>query len=148
MNSDGSSLLAAFNTTNSALLSNQIRSIAIDDNTGKVFVGTDAGLTSFNTAAIKPVDGFTKLFVYPSPFILQNDNNKLTIDGLVKDSEIKILTISGKLVKEFSSPGGRVAYWDGTDNKGSLVNSGVYIIVAYDSEGNNITTGKIAVLHK
>ncbi|HED38309.1 MAG TPA: transcriptional regulator, partial [Ignavibacteria bacterium] len=148
VNSDGSSLLATYNTSNSPLLSNQIKSIAIDNNTGKVYVGTGAGLTSFYTAALKPVENFTKLFIYPSPFVLKNGNNHLTIDGLVRNSEIKVLTISGRLIKEFSSPGGRVAYWNGRDKNGNLVNSGIYLIVAYDSNGNNVITGKIAVLHR
>ena len=72
----------------------------------------------------------------------------MTIEGLVKNSDIKILTISGKLVKQFTSPGGRVAYWDGRDNSGNLVSSGIYLVVAYDTEGNNVTTGKVAVLRK
>ncbi|MCL5030577.1 MAG: hypothetical protein M1480_16315 [Bacteroidetes bacterium] len=146
VNSDGSELLAAFNSKNSPLLSDQITSITVDQNTGTVYVGTDQGLTSFQTPAIKPQDSFTKLFIYPSPFVLKNQNNNLTIDGLIKDSEIKILSITGKLIKDFSSPGGRVAYWDGTDSNGNLVNSGIYLIVAFDKDGNNVFTGKIAVL--
>jgi flagellar hook assembly protein FlgD len=67
---------------------------------------------------------------------------------LVKDSKIKILTISGRLVRQFETPGGRVAYWDGRDDSGRLVASGIYLIVAYDTEGNNVTTGKVAVLRQ
>jgi len=88
------------------------------------------------------------LFTYPSPFVIDESSNKLIIDGLVKDSDIKILTISGKLLREFTSPGGRIASWDGKDQSGKFVSSGVYIIVAFDKDGNNVTTGKIAVLRK
>ena len=78
-----------------------------------------------------------------------NDKSKLlVIDGLIKDCDIKILSITGNLVTEFSSPGGRTAYWDGTDQHGNVVNSGVYIIVAFDQEGNSVTTGKVAVLRE
>ena len=148
VNSDGSSLLAALNTKNSPLLSDIIRSIAIDPNTGTVYVGTDNGITAFKTSAIKPKDSFSNLFIYPSPFIISNGSNKITIDGLIRDSDIKILNVEGKLVKEFSSPGGRVAFWDGRDSNGNLVNSGIYIVVAFDKDGNNVTTGKIAILRK
>ncbi len=65
----------------------------------------------------------------------------------MSNSSVKIITIYGKLVKEFSSPGGRVAFWDGTDTNGNLVGSGVYIVVAYD-QNNNVVTGKIAVLRQ
>ncbi len=148
VNSDGTSLLAAYNTKNSPLLSDQIRSIAIDKNDGIVYVGTDAGLTSFKTSAINPVDSFSDLFMYPSPFVLKSGDNKMTIDGLIKNTDIKILSITGKLIAKFSSPGGRVAYWDGRDSEGNLVSSGVYIVVAYDKDGNNVASGKIAVLNK
>ena len=148
VNSDGTSLLAVYNSQNSPLLSDAIRSITVDKNTGTVYVGTDEGLTSFKTPAIQPQESFTKLFVYPSPFVLGNSTNQLTIDGLVSNCNIKIISINGKLIKEFSSPGGRVAYWDGTDNSGNRVSSGVYLVVAYTQDGNSVFTGKIAVINK
>jgi hypothetical protein len=39
-----------------------------------------------------------------------------------------------------------VAFWDGTDSEGNLVSSGVYFVVAFDKEGNNVISGKIAVI--
>ena len=148
VNSDGSRVLASYNSENSPLLSNRIESLAIDENAGIVYVGTDRGLASFETPFIKPAESFDKLFMYPNPYILDGNNKLLTINGLIKDSEIKVLNIDGNLVTEFSSPGGRIAFWDGKDKNGNIVNSGVYIIVAYDTEGNSITTGKVAVLRK
>jgi flagellar hook assembly protein FlgD len=64
------------------------------------------------------------------------------------DSEIKVLTINGTLVTQFFSPGGRTAYWDGKDDNGELVSTGIYLIVAFDSEGNSVVTGKVAVLRE
>ncbi len=148
LNTDGSRLLATFTSTNSALLSNNIESVAIDAQNGIVYVGTEQGLTSFETPYLKPLESFDKLFVYPNPFIVKDNSKLLVIDGLIKDCDIKILSITGKLVTEFSSPGGRTAYWDGTDQQGNIVNSGVYIIVAFDQEGNSVTTGKVAVLRE
>ncbi len=148
LNSDGTRLLAAFDTKNSHLLADKIVSLTIDESAGKVFVGTEAGLTVFETPAIKPAESFGELFAYPNPFVISDELQILTVDGLVKDCSIKILSVSGKLISEFSTPGGRVGYWDGRDNNGNLVNSGVYIIVAFDVEGNNVATGKVAVLRK
>ena len=145
---DGTNLLAVYNSKNSPLLSDIILNLAIDQNTGTVYVSTDAGLISLKTPSVKPVDSFSGLRFYPSPYRLKNDNNTLTIDGLIADTDIKILTISGKLVREFSSPGGKIAYWDGRNDGGSLVSSGIYIIVAYDKEGNSVASGKIAILRQ
>lgn len=148
VNSDGSRLITTFTAENSALLSNQIRSLAIDENKGIVYVGTDEGLTSFETPYIKPLESFDKLFVYPNPYKIKSGSNILTIDGLIRDTEIKILTIDGALVSEFSSPGGRTAYWDGKNENGELVSTGIYIIVAFDTEGNEVVTGKVAVFRE
>jgi ligand-binding sensor domain-containing protein len=148
VNSDGSRLITTLTTKNSSILSDQIRSLAIDENTGILYVGTDNGLTSFETPYIKPLEEFDVLFVYPNPFILKDNTKLLTIDGLIRDTDIKVLNVNGTLVTEFSSPGGRTAFWDGTDLQGELVNSGVYIIVAFDIEGNNVSTSKVAVLRE
>jgi len=149
VNSDGTSLLANFTTKNSPLLSDEIRSIAIDENSGIIYVGTDNGLTSFRTVSVKPNESFDELFVYPNPLVLsKNENTLITIDGLIRDTDIKILTINGKLIREFSSPGGRIASWDGKDEFGKVVSSGVYFIVAFDKEGNNVAKTKLAILRE
>jgi len=148
VNSDGSRLLATYNSENSPIFSNVITSIAIDENAGIVYVGSEKGLTSFETPFTKPKEAFDELFIYPNPYVITDGSNLLTIDGLVRDAEIKILTIDGKLVAEFSSPGGRTAFWDGRDKNGNLVSSGIYLAVAIDSGGNNTITGKVAVFRK
>jgi hypothetical protein len=148
VNSDGSRLLATYNSDNSPIFSDIITSIAIDENAGIVYAGTEKGLTSFETPFTKPKEAFDELFIYPNPYVVTDGHNLLTIDGLVRDAEIKILTIDGKLVTEFSSPGGRTAFWDGRDENGNLINSGIYLVVAIDSGGNNTITGKVAVFRK
>lgn len=148
VSSDGLKVIANLNSKNSPLLDDRIESIAIDEKTGKVFVGTKFGLNSFETPAIKPVDSFSGLSIYPSPFVISDGSKLVTIDGLIRDSEIKILTVAGKLVRKLETPGGRVAFWDGRDDDGNLVNSGIYIVVASDREANSVETGKIAVIRK
>jgi len=53
------------------LLADVIRSIAMDENKGVVYVGTDAGLTSFETLSIKPHESFSELFIFPNLFLLE-----------------------------------------------------------------------------
>ncbi len=149
VSSDGSTLLATYDSKNSPLPTDDIKSIAFDDKKGIAYVGTDYGLTAFYTTALRPVDSFGTIFIYPNPYVVYPGNDtRLTIDGLIKDSNIKIFTISGKLVKEFSSPGGKIAFWDGRDNDGNLVSSGIYILAAYDNEANNVSIQKFAVINK
>ncbi|MBK8945867.1 MAG: hypothetical protein IPM32_11440 [Ignavibacteriae bacterium] len=149
MSADGSTLLANYNTNNSPLPSDIIKDITIDENNGIVYVGTDFGLTAINTMFIKPNENFTNISVYPNPIEITKQNDvDLIIDGLIEDSEIKILDISGKVIQEFRSIGGKSTYWDCKDKVGNLVSSGIYIIVAYDMEVNQIGHTKVAILRK
>lgn len=148
LSSDGIELINQYDTKNSPLPSDDIKSIAFDAKNGIAYIGTDYGLAALQTAAIQPPQDFSEIFVYPNPFIIGDGTESLTIDGLIKNSSIRIFTISGKLIQDFKSPGGKVAFWDGKDLNGNLVSSGIYLIAAYDEEANNVKTSKVAVIKK
>lgn len=149
VSSDGTKLVANYTTGNSPLPSDIVTSIAIDNNTGTVYMGTDFGLASVTTTAVKPQESFTGMFIYPNPAVIQNGSPvSIAIEGLVRDTDIKILSISGKVLNTFTSPGAGVAVWDGKDMDGNYVASGIYIIVAYDKDGTNVASAKVAVLRK
>ncbi|MGE5402502.1 MAG: two-component regulator propeller domain-containing protein [Ignavibacteriales bacterium] len=146
---DGAKIVESYTSSNSPLPNDIIKSIAIDNNTGTVYIGTDYGLTSVTTTAVKPQEGFTEMFVFPNPVIIEDNSSvKITIEGLVRDTDIKVLSISGKVVNTFTSPGAGIAIWDGKDLNGNFVSSGVYIIVAYDKDGTNLATAKVAIIRK
>lgn len=148
-NSDCSSVLEEYNLNNSPLPSSNIVALAFDQNSGILYISTDRGMCYLKTTSAKPADGFDDLYVYPNPVEINNSgDNLITIDGLIKNSIIKILSASGELINEFETPGGRTATWNCRDNKGNLVSSGVYIIVAYDKEVNKVGKTKVAVLKK
>ncbi|MCB9217990.1 MAG: T9SS type A sorting domain-containing protein [Ignavibacteriales bacterium] len=149
MNSDGSNLIANFTKSNSPLPTDVIKSIAIDKQNGIVYAGTDFGITAISTYFVEPNKDFSKLFIYPNPVLLSSNSNPfLIVDGLVEDSEIKIFDISGNLVNEFLSIGGKTTYWNCKDLNGKYLSSGIYIVVAYDSEVNEVGHAKFAVLRK
>jgi ligand-binding sensor domain-containing protein len=137
-----------YTSENSPLPNDDIKSIVINPVNGIAYIGTDNGLAALTTSSIKPVESFNELFVYPNPLILDGSNTNVTIDGLIKNTSIKIIDVSGKSIRTFVTPGGRVAFWDGRDDDGNYVPSGIYILVAYDEEANSVTTAKIAVIKK
>jgi ligand-binding sensor domain-containing protein len=147
VSSDGSTLLERYNMSNSPLPDNRILSIMIDPKTGLAYFGTSKGLVSYQTIAVEPLSRCDDIKVRPSPFVIPS-NKSLLIDGLVAESSIKILTISGTLVAEFEAPGGRVATWDGRDLNGSYVSSGIYIVAGYNKDASEVCTGKIAVVRR
>lgn len=149
LSSDGYQLIKQYNSKNSPLPDDNITSIAFDSKSGMVFIGTDYGLATLKTEFIQPEETFNELSIYPSPFIIgNNEKNIVTIEGLIANCIIKILKINGEVIREYESPGGKMAFWDGRDKEGNLVSSGVYYIVAYDNEANNVKTSKIAVIRK
>ncbi|MHB8905905.1 MAG: type IX secretion system anionic LPS delivery protein PorZ [Melioribacteraceae bacterium] len=148
LSSDGIQLIGQYDSKNSPLPSDDIKSIAFDAKNGIAYIGTDYGLAALQTSSVQPLQSFSEVFVYPNPFVVGDGATSLTIDGLVGNSSIKIFTISGKLISDFTTPGGRIAFWDGKDLNGNLVPTGIYIIVAYDQEANNVKTSKVAVIRK
>lgn len=147
---DGTQTLAQFTlaNTNGKIISNEIKDIAIDAKSGTVYFATNAGLASLTTTAAQPKESFDELTVSPNPYRIPSAT-PLTVDGLVENSKMKILTIDGRLVRELETPGGRIGFWDGKDEKGNDVASGVYLIVAYSDENSGkVGKGKVAVLRK
>ncbi len=151
--SDRATVVASYtvNSTDGRLPDNDVRAIAFDGGRGIAYFGTEKGLASIKTSFITPRPSFQDLFFYPNPFIISKGKT-LTIDGLVQNSSVKILTNDGRLVRELSDknslPGGRIAFWDGTDNQGTLAASGIYLVVAYTQQGDQVATGKVAVIRR
>ena len=135
-----------FTTNNSNLLSNNIEAIAINEQTGEVFAGTDKGLCSYMSDASSPNNEMTKdnVWAYPNP-VKPTYTGRITITGLSFDSDVKIVTANGILVNQGRSNGG-IYTWDGKDQNDKKVASGVYMVETATSDGNKGTVCKIAII--
>ncbi|MBN1446714.1 MAG: hypothetical protein JXA28_02185 [Bacteroidetes bacterium] len=142
---DGSEILAQYDTDNSPLLDNEIQALTVHPGSGVAYIATNRGLSSLVTPYVQPVTTFEELTVAPNPFRPGIDD-RVMIDGLVEGSVIKVLSVSGNLVAELSSPGGRVGFWDGRTLEGDYAPSGVYFVVAAASNGSQAATAKLAVI--
>ena len=149
VSSDGSQLLSQYTvaSTEGKLLSNDVRALAIDQEEGILYAGTEKGLSILGIAPVATERSYTTLEVGPNPFLVPQEQS-LTIRNLVPETVIKILRVDGSLVSEFRAQGGGRAFWDGTDQNGELVSSGVYFVVAFAEDGNQLTTGKVAVIRQ
>ncbi len=135
-----------FTTENSPLISNSVTSVAYDDVTGQVFIATDLGMVSYTDVVRGSVADMDDLFIYPNPFSYRKeDRERIVIDGLSAQTTIRILTVDGRLVRRLETRGGRVE-WDVRDFKGDRVSTGVYVVVAADSQNDQRGVGKVVVV--
>lgn len=136
-----------FTTDNSPLLSNSVEAIAIDHSTGEVFIGTEEGLCSYMSDAIESAIEMVKddVYAYPNP-VVKGYEGLITVVGLTRDADVKILTVNGQLVAQGRSNGGAFT-WDGCDRSGRRVASGVYMVATATSDGKKGVVCKIAVIN-
>ena len=146
ISADNMQQLENFTAENSPLLSNNILSLAINNETGELYIGTDIGLCSYTTNATTAVETMEKdnVYAYPNPVVSGYDG-LITVVGLSLDADVKILSASGQLVAQGRSNGGTFT-WDGRDRSGKRVASGVYMVAAATSDGKKGTVCKIAVI--
>jgi ligand-binding sensor domain-containing protein len=143
---DNMEQLQHFTKDNSLLFSDKIESLAIQHNTGEVFIGTDKGLCSFMSDATEVAEEMTKdnVYAYPNP-VRPDYTGLITITGLTYNASIKIVSSNGTLIREGRSNGGTFT-WDGCDLDGKKVASGVYMVQTATAEGKKGTVCKVAIV--
>lgn len=142
---NGEKEILHFTKENSPLLSNTITTIAINQLSGEVFIGTDEGLISYQGDAIEGKNTFENVYVYPNP-VRENYDGPVTITGLVENTDIKITDISGNLVYSTSSLGGQ-SVWDGKNLNGNRVRTGVYLVFCADEFGEETHITKLLFIN-
>ncbi len=142
---DGLETIHSFTEENSPLLSNQIKSVATDENTGDVFIGTSKGIISFKGEATTTTENSGEPFVYPNP-IRPGYSGPIAIRNLPNNGNVKILDAAGYLVWEGASLGGQ-AIWYGVNGNGERVKSGVYYVLAANEDGTEKAKTKLVLVN-
>jgi len=132
---------------NSYLLSNNVAAVAFDENEGLAYIATDRGINVVKIPYAKKNSAYSNVDIFPSPFRIPTAT-PLTIDGLMDGSSCKIMTLTGRVLQTIESRPdveGYQAFWDGRDESGHWVGTGVYLIAMYDEKGAS-SFSKIAVI--
>lgn len=139
-----------FRTSNSPLLSDEIFDIDFDEERSLAYIATGNGINILRIPFGKKKKNFSNVIVYPSPFYIPADK-PLIVDGLPFESSMMIMTLDGTVIRKIKNNGisinGDQLSWDGMDNDGDYVSSGVYLISIYSSNGSS-TTEKITVIRR
>ena len=122
-----------------------IESIAINNVTGEVFIGTDKGIAAYRSDATESATSLKKenVYAYPNPVRADYSGN-ISVVGLTYGCNVKIVDAAGFLVNEGESNGGMYS-WNGRNTRGEKVASGVYYVLTYDSDGNEGVATKILI---
>ncbi len=142
---DGTKQEMKFDTKNSPLLTNVVTELTFNPLTGEMFIITTGGIQSFKTETTggKISHNSTEIYAYPNP-VRPDYHGPIAIKGLVRDANVKITDISGKLIYETKALGGQ-AIWDGNDYNGKRAATGVYLVF---SASENTTRDKDAIVTK
>ncbi|GAA5221766.1 type IX secretion system anionic LPS delivery protein PorZ [Membranihabitans marinus] len=148
INSNTDNIDHHFTTSNSPLPSNIVNDIAIDEESGEVYISTEGGLLSYRAEATKTkfVDR-KKAVVYPNP-VPPTFGGQIGIKELSNNALVRITSLDGRLIYERRAVGGQLA-WDGLDRDGQQVKGGIYLVFATSDESLSPFTqvGKIFLLH-
>jgi hypothetical protein len=144
LSSDGSEIIKQFTKENSALISNNIYDIKMNQETGELFIITDLGLVSYRSDASQDDADYSSTKVFPNP-VRPGYEGLITIQGIRYDSDVKVTDVSGNLIFKTTSNGG-TATWDGKRVDGTKVESGVYLIWTATNEGSSNKVGKVVVV--
>ena len=111
----------------------------------RVVVVTSTGIKEIGSDGVKPA-GYELLGNYPNPFNATTDIRFITpYEGDVK---IEIFNIKGQLIKTlvdgYIKPGIYSKTWDGSNNSGNEVSSGVYFCKL--TAGGNVDTRKMVLM--
>ena len=142
---EGDQTILHFDMNNSPLYSNTILSIAIDNITGEVYIGTDKGLIAYRGDATEPSPSYSDVYAYPNPVRPEIDD-RVVVTGLMSNSNVKITDLSGNLIYQGVSAGGQFV-WNCRNHSGSRVATGVYLVLSSTPEARESVVTKIAVVH-
>ena len=142
---DGTQQVYHFTIDDSPLFSNRITGIAINNETGEVYFGTDKGIISFKSTATEGGESNSNVYAYPNP-VKSGYTGYIAIKGLVKNAVVKITDVSGNLIYSTVAEGGQ-AIWNGNNFDGRRANTGVYIVFAANNDGSEKIVTRILIVN-
>jgi len=138
---DNKSELRHFTVDNSPLFSNKVHDISINERTGEVYFATEYGIVAYRSDAVSSGIDFGNVYAFPNP-VRPEYQGEITITGLIKDADVKITDIAGNLVYQTRTLGGQ-AVWNGRNQQGRRVATGVYLVFCTNDDGSKKNVTKI-----
>ena len=139
-----------FRTSNSPILSDEVRDIDFDNKRNLAYIATSKGVNILRIPFGNPKTDYANVKIFPSPFHIPSQK-KMTVSGLIYESSMMITTLGGKVVRHIKTSGvendGDQISWDGRDSNGDYVSTGVYLLLIYGKDGSRHEE-KVTVIKK
>lgn len=122
--------------TEDGLANNNVNTLSMDYDQGILYIGTNGGLSIVETPFSRASKTLEDLKIYPNPF-LPHEHHNVTIDRVGENVAVSIFTSSGYEVRHFDAAdifGSRLT-WDGKDDKGQELPSGIYVVTGVNDTG-------------
>ncbi len=132
----------AFTTANSDLVANEVESLVYDESLKKLLIFTTGGLSILDYTPGNQ-DGGIGVYAYPNPFHIGATATDLLRFQIDQRGDVRIFTVAAELVRETTVNTG----WDGRNQAGEFVASGVYLWELKAEDGTH-HTGKILVIRR
>jgi len=145
VSANGYETIHHFTTDNSPLPSNNVLSLAIEPETGIVYIGTDKGLVSYKAEATEGEESYSNVYVYPNP-VRPDYDGPITVTGLKANSTVKITDVRGNLIDQGTSIGGQYL-WNGRNVRKERVDTGAYIVFGSSEDGKEGVVTKIMIIN-
>lgn len=142
---NGTEILQHFTKENSPLPTSSVKTIGVDNSTGKVYLGTLNGLVVYQGDAYKEEEKLSEVNVFPNP-VRPHFTGNLVVRGLQQDTRVKITDIAGNLVYDTTSEGGSIS-WNLQSFSGQRVRSGVYLIFVTSKDGLDSAVKKVMIIN-
>ena len=142
--------LEGLNQSNSKLLSDEIRDIDFNHKKNLVYVSTSKGVSILKIPFGIPKSNYENIKIFPSPYYIPS-NYPMVIDGIIYESSLKVISLNGKVLRNIMSKGmeidGQQLKWDGKDDHGNYVETGVYLLMIFNKNGKS-SVEKITVINR
>jgi len=131
-----------YTTHNSDLVSDDIANLTLDPITSDLYVATPAGISILRSGVSRFTSQIEDVVAYPNPFVIRSESDRLNFN-FSKKGTVRLFTVAGELVAEFpvNTP------WDGRNQRGQQVASGVYVYILTDKDGN-VGRGKVLLVRE
>ena len=147
LGADNYTILEVYSEDTHPLLDNRILDITFNAETGVAYIATPEGISSVQTPYRTFSEELGSLKMGPVPFY-PDDEEPLTFssESLTNGATVKVFTHTGLLVRKLSFTEASLG-WNGRNENGDLVGSGVYLVTVSTAEGD-FEMGKVPVIRK